>query len=184
MTDIKTALSSALKEWDTDKDSITKEDKKMDARSNMPQTFRTTNNITRMTFEYVRDNPGLTAKQVGEHIASLGLKAHSAIAMMSASVGCGMMRRDEHARYYTTVNEYRPIKKPKPKGTPNIGSKAPKPITSKGIKALLGTPTRVVQESQAKIEVPLTNDYILSRLDVRQALSLYRELISIFTGKL
>ena len=184
MTDIKTALSSALKEWDTDKDSITKEDKKMDARSNMPQTFRTTNNITRMTFEYVRDNPGLTAKQVGEHIASLGLKAHSAIAMMSASVGCGMMRRDEHSRYYTTVNEYSPIKKPKPKGTPNIGSKAPKPITSKGIKALLGTPTRGVQESQAKIEVPLTNDYILSRLDVRQALSLYRELISIFTGKL
>lgn len=182
MTDIKTALSSALKEWDTDKDSITKEDKKMDARSNMPQTFRTTNNITRMTFEYVRDNPGLTAKQVGEHVASLGLKAHSAIAMMSASVKCGLMRRDEHSRYYTTVNKYSPIKKPKPKGTPNVGSKAPKPITSKGIKALLAEPKQELPTR--RVEPELTNDYILSKLDVRQALSLYRELISIFTGKL
>jgi len=42
---------------------------------------------------------------------------------------------------------------------------------------LLPEPTRTV-------EPELTNDYILSKLDVRQALSLYRELINIFTGKM
>ena len=183
MPDIKTALSSALKEWDKPNTTNNTKEKQMDARSNMPQTFKTTNNITRMTFEYVRDNPGLTAKQVGEHIASLGLKAHSAIAMMSASVKCGLMRRDEHARYYTTVNEYRPIKKPKPKGTPSVSIKKPKPPTpQQGIKALLAEPKQELPTR--KVEPELTNDYILSKLDVRQALSLYRELISIFTGKM
>jgi hypothetical protein len=174
MPDIKTALSKALQEWDTDEDSTTKEDKKMDARSNMPQTFKITNNIARMTFDYVRDNPGLKSKEVGRHFGSLGFKPHSAIAMMSASVKCGLMRKDEQSRYYTIVDEYRPMKKPKPKDTPNVGSKAPKPITSKGIEALIAKPNK---------EPELTNDYILSKLDVRQALSLYRELIDIFTGK-
>ena len=179
MTDIKTALSSALKEWDKPNTTNNTEDKKMDARSNMPQTFKTTNNITRMTFDYVRDNPGLTAKQVGEHIASLGLKAHSAIAMMSASVKCGLMRRDEHSRYYTTVNEYSPLKKlKKDKPQKTIAKKAKPEMPQQGIKALLPEP-----KFAPTPEPKLTNDYILSKLDVRQALSLYRELIDIFTGK-
>jgi hypothetical protein len=179
MTDIKTALSSALKEWDTDKDSITKEEKQMDPRSNMPQTFKITNNIARMTFEYVRDNPGLKAKEVGRHFGSLGLKPHSAVAMMSASIKCGVMRRDEDSRYYTTIPEYRPLKKPKPKDTPSVSTKKPKPPTpQQGIKALL------TDKPAPTPEPKLTNDYILSKLDVRQALSLYRELINIFTGKM
>lgn len=184
MADIKTALKEALKEWDTD--STTKEEKQMDtkpdARSNMPQTFKITNNIARMTFEYVRDNPGLKAKQVGQHFASLGFKPHSAIAMMSASVANGIMRRDENSRYYTIANEYRPLKKIKPKDTPSVSVKKPKAFApQQGIKALLAEPK---QETHPRIVEPeLTNDYILSKLDVRQALSLYRELIDIFTGK-
>jgi hypothetical protein len=179
MADIKTALSSALKEWDKPNTTNNTEDKKMDARSNMPQTFKTTNNITRMTFDYVRDNPGLTAKQVGQHIASLGLKAHSAIAMMSASVGCGMMRRDEQSRYYTIVDEYRPMKKvKKDKPQKTVAKKSKPEMPQQGIKALLPEP-----KFAPTPEPKLTNDYILSKLDVRQALSLYRELIDIFTGK-
>jgi len=178
MPDIKTALSSALKEWDKPNTTNNTEEKQMDSRSNMPQTFKITNNIARMTFEYVRDNPGLKSKQVGQHFASLGFKPHSAIAMMSASVSNGIMRRDENSRYYTTANEYRPLKKIKPKDTPSVSIKKPKaPVTQQGIKALLPEPTRTV-------EPELTNDYILSKLDVRQALSLYRDLINIFTGKL
>ena len=180
MPDIKTALSSALKEWDKPNTTNNTEEKQMDARSNMPQTFKITNNIARMTFEYVRDNPGLKSKQVGQHFASLGFKPHSAIAMMSASVANGIMRRDENSRYYTTANEYKPLKKIKPKDTPSVSTK--KPIApQQGIKALLAEPK---QETSPRIVEPkLTNEYILSKLDVRQALSLYRELIDIFTGK-
>jgi hypothetical protein len=184
MADIKTALKEALKEWDTD--STTKEEKQMDtkpdARSNMPQTFKITNNIARTTFNYVRDNPGLTAKQVGEHMRSLGLKPHSAVAMMSASVANGLMRRDENSKYYATADEYRPLKKLKLKDAPSVSIKKPKPLApQQGIKALLAEPK---QETPLRIVEPkLTNDYILSKLDVRQALSLYRELIDIFTGK-
>lgn len=177
MTDIKTALSSALKEWDKPNTTNNTEEKQMDARSNMPQTFKITSNIARTTFNYVRDNPGLTARQVGEHMRSLGLKSHSAVAMMSASVANGIMRRDENSKYYATVPEYRPLKKivRNPKA---VHKQKPKPLTpQQGIKALLAEPIH-------KVEPELTNDYILSKLDVRQALSLYRELISIFTGKM
>ena len=178
MPDIKTALSSALKEWDKPNTINNTEEKQMDSRSNMPQTFKITNNIARRTFEYVRDNPGLKAKEVGRHFGSLGLKPHSAVAMMSASVANGIMRRDENSRYYTTIPEYRPLKKMKPQGTPSVSAKKPKLLVpQQGIKALLAEPTR-------RVEPELTNDYILSKLDVRQALSLYRELINIFTGKL
>lgn len=184
MPDIKTALSSALKEWDKPNTTNNTEEKQMDARRNMPQTFKITNNIARMTFEYVRDNPGLKSKQVGQHFASLGFKPHSAIAMMSASVSNGIMRRDENSRYYTTANEYRPLKKTKPKDTPSVSIKKPKALApQQGIKALLTEP----KPSAPPVPTPvpkLTNDYILSNLDVRQALSLYRELINIFTGKL
>jgi len=182
MPDIKTALSSALKEWDKPNTTNNTEEKQMDARSNMPQTFKITNNIARMTFDYVRDNPGLTAKQVGEHMRSLGFKPHSAVAMMSASVANGLMRRDENSKYYATANEYRPLKKIKPKDTPSVSIKKPKALApQQGIKALLAEPK---QETPPRIVEPeLTNDYILSKLDVRQALSLYRELIDIFTGK-
>ena len=177
MPDIKTALSSALKEWDKPNTINNTEEKQMDSRSNMPQTFKITNNIARMTFEYVRDNPGLKAKEVGRHFGSLGLKPHSAVAMMSASVANGIMRRDEDSRYYTTIPEYRPLKKivRTPRGTHKQKPKPPTP--QQGIKALLAEPTR-------RVEPELTNDYILSKLDVRQALSLYRELINIFTGKM
>ena len=175
MPDIKSALAKALDEWSREEETQFKqpEEKQMDPRSNMPQTFKTTNNITRMTFEYVRDNPGLTAKQVGEHVASLGLKAHSAIAMMSASVGCGMMRRDEHARYYTTVNEYRPIKKPKPKGTSNAG--------------IAALPVKRVEKKVERVErvIPIqqpTAVSILHTLNVVQAKKLYQELKVIFEG--
>jgi hypothetical protein len=175
MPDIKSALAKALDEWSREEETQFKqpEEKQMDARSNMPQTFKTTNNITRMTFNYVRDNPGLTAKQVGEHVASLGLKAHSAIAMMSASVGCGMMRRDEHSRYYTTMNEYRPIKKPKPKGT-----------SSAGIAAL---PVKRVEKKVERVErvIPIqqpTASTILGTLNVVEAKKLYQELRVIFEG--
>ena len=181
MPDIKTALSSALKEWDKPNTINNTEEKQMDARSNMPQTFKITSNIARTTFNYVRDNPGLTARQVGEHMRSLGLKSHSAVAMMSASVANGIMRRDENSKYYATIPEYRPLKKivRNPKA---VHKQKPKPLTpQQGIKALLAEPK---QEPTRMVEPELTNDYILSRLDVREALSLYRELISIFTGKM
>jgi hypothetical protein len=172
MPDIKSALSKALEEWSNEET----QEKQMDSRSNLPQTFKTTNNITRMTFDYVRDNPGVTAKQAGDYIKSKGLKPHSAIAMMSASVGCGIMRREGN-RYYTTVPEYMPLKKRKITTTTPV-----KKPENKGIKALLDKPTSMpLYTLPTKQE--LTNEYILSKIGVKQALSLYMELIDIFTGK-
>jgi hypothetical protein len=172
MPDIKSALSKALDEWSREEETQIKkpEEKQMDARSNMPQTFKTTTNITRLTFNFVRDNPGLTAKQVGQHIAFLGLKPHSAIAMMSASVANGIMRKDDQSRYYTTVPEYTPLKKPKPKNKPSAGIAA---LPVKGVEKV----ERV--ERVNPIQQP-TAVSILHTLNVVQAKRLYQELKVIF----
>jgi hypothetical protein len=177
MADIQTALKEALQEWDTGNNSTTTEEKKMDARSNMPQTFKTTNNITRMTFDYVRDNPGVTAKEAGEYIKSKGLKAHSAIAMMSASVGCGIMRREGN-KYYTTVPEYMPLKKRK-----IVSVKPTKRPESKGIKALLAIPKPEPTPMLPKREEPfvLTAKYVIENIKIGEAKLLHKELTRIFT---
>jgi len=178
MPDIKSALAKALDEWSREEETQFKqpEEKQMDARRNMPQTFKITNNIARMTFEYVRDNPGLKSKQVGQHFASLGFKPHSAIAMMSASVSNGIMRRDENSRYYTTTNEYKPLKKMKPKDKPSSGIAA---LPVKGGAKKVEKVERV--ERVMPIQQP-TASTILGTLNVVEAKKLYQELKVIFEG--
>ena len=178
MPDIKSALAKALDEWSREEETQFKqpEEKQMDARRNMPQTFKVTNNIARMTFEYVRDNPGLKSKQVGQHFASLGFKPHSAIAMMSASVSNGIMRRDENSRYYTTTNEYKPLKKMKHKDKPSSGIAA---LPVKGVAKKVEKVERV--ERVMPIQQP-TASTILGTLNVVEAKKLYQELKVIFEG--
>jgi len=174
MPDIKSALSKALDEWSREEETQFKtEEKKMDARSNMPQTFKTTTNITRLTFNFVRDNPGLTAKQVGEYIKSKGLKPHSAIAMMSASVKFGIMRKDDQSRYYATVPEYTPLKKPKPKNKANAGIAA---LPVQGVEKV----ERVERVERVNPIQQATAHSILHTLNVVQAKRLYEELKIIF----
>ena len=159
MPDLKTALTQALEEWEP---STTKE-KKMPTHN-----FKPTNNNTRLTFNYVRDNPGLTAKQVGEHMASIGQKAHSSIAMMSAAVKNGIMRKDANNRYYATVSEYIPLKKIVNKPKPITKPKAEQP---KVIAMLTPTPAPTQE---------LTATYVIEHIKVGEAKALHKLLIKIF----
>ena len=159
MPDLKTALTQALEEWEPS----TKEEKKMAIHN-----FKPTNNNTRITFNYVRDNPGLTAKQVGEHMASIGQKAHSSIAMMSAAVKNGIMRKDANNRYYATVPEYIPLKKIVNKSKPSTKPKAEKPKTVTMI-----TPTPAPTQE-------LTALYVIEHIKVGEAKALHKMLIKIF----
>ena len=160
MPDLKTALTQALEEWEP---STTKEEKKMAVHN-----FKPTNNNTRITFNYVRDNPGLTAKQVGEHMASIGQKAHSSIAMMSAAVKNGIMRKDANNRYYATVPEYIPLKKivSKPRSSTKPKEEKPKTVT-------MITPTPAPTQE-------LTALYVIEHIKVGEAKALHKMLIKIF----
>jgi hypothetical protein len=127
MPDIKTALEKALNEWEPT------------APMTTPTTtlakpyFTVTNNVTRVTFEYVRDNPGKTRKEVATALEVQGFKTNSVASLLGQMVKQGMMRESADLLYVTT-NDYAPLK------------------SSKKVKAMAAKP----QEQQRKV-VKLVN---------------------------
>jgi len=181
MPDIKTALSSALKEWDKPITNNT-EDKQMQTKDTKDYGFKVTTNVGRRTFELVKNNPGILPHQITAWAKKEGLNPDSAYAMAAKSVRDGYMIRDSKSGYHTIVPEYRSPKTKAKKAQETVVKKEP----SKGIKALLPIPKpepTPILERKAETKQEMTNEYILSKIGVKQALSLYMELIDIFTGK-
>jgi hypothetical protein len=188
MADIQTALREALQEWDTGKDSTTKEETTMQTQPKY-EGFKVTTNVGRRTFDLVKNNPGIMPHEITGWAKKEGLNPESAYAMAAKSVRDAYMVRDAKGGFHTIIPEY---KSPKTKTKKKMQTQSTKPTKkpeSKGIKALLGTPQQGdIQEALATLARPetkqeLTNEYILSKIGVKQALSLYMELIDIFTGK-
>jgi len=122
--------------------------------------FPITTNVGRRTFYYIKANPGVTGKQITAWAKTQGLNPDSAYTVASQAARSGYMRKDENRGFHTLVPDYI------------------------SIKAKLKTKKKPVQAPKVEpIKTPeLTTDYILSKLDVKQAYSLYKELMMIFTG--
>jgi len=183
MADIQTALKEALQEWDTEKDATTKEDTTMQTQ-NKYEGFKVTTNVGRRTFELVKNNPGIMPHEITGWAKKEGLNPDSAYAMAAKSVRDGYMVKDSKGGFHTIIPEYRSPKAKKKMQTQS--TKPTKKPESKGIKALLAKPEldiTPILERKTETKQELTNEYILSKIGVKQALSLYMELIDIFTGK-
>jgi hypothetical protein len=100
MTDIKTALSQALNEWETPKT----EDKRTGKH-----LFKPTNNVTRATFDLIRANPGITRKETCKLLSTRGYKVSSTASLISAFVRQGQVELTD-GKLFTTSNEYAPLK--------------------------------------------------------------------------
>lgn len=168
MPDIATALRNALNDWEP-----------ATAAPPPPPTapyFSVTNNVCRTTFNFVRDNPGMTRVEVARELAKQGYKYTSVSSLLGQMIKQGLMRESAHLLYVTT-NEYAPLK------------------SSKTLKALAAKP----QEKQRKIvtitrraapvaepTVPAEKEWhpsdVIDKLSVRQALALFKELRNILVG--
>ena len=100
MTDIKTALSQALNEWETPKT----EDK-----PTANHLFKPTTNVTRATFELVRANPGIARSAAYKILDKQGYKLSSTASLMTAFILQGQMEVVD-GKVFTTSNEYVPLK--------------------------------------------------------------------------
>ena len=120
MPDIKTALNTALENgrrqflsqtlsnWEQDeKKQITQQQEKPMGK----QLFRTTNNVTRETFNYIKNNPNKTTPEVCEALEKLGFKessVHSICAQLSKQ---GQVVKDRYTKRMVAIgNEYQPLK--------------------------------------------------------------------------
>jgi hypothetical protein len=131
MPDLKTALTTALdtnkkinlnnmlNAWEQD------EQKQINGEATMPtfnqptiplpdgkgrRVFGVTNNVTRVTFNFIRDNPGCVSADVTDELVPKGYKASSVTPIISQLIKCGTVSRDLDTRQLRALtSEYRPI---------------------------------------------------------------------------
>jgi len=151
-TALKAALSTTLREWDDDGEESpqtsstisTTINNSVSAPSQRPimlNQHKITNNVSRVTFNYVKDNPGSTRQEIIRELGHQGFGKGS-ISSLLAQMRRSKMIHDTNGLWYADVKEYEPIKNPnyKKKEKPKPEKKA-----TTGIGALL----------KAKLENPL-----------------------------
>ena len=191
MPDIKTALVTALtqnrvreipKDWD-EENSTTKE-------STMPKhLFKPTNNVTRETFNFVRDNPGNTGRQIRLEMESKGFKAASVGSLLGQLARNKMVELHKPSKTYRAlVSAYTPIKMSVLKASRALEIKEAKkaaqafkkqqPIA--GIATLNAVPAKPAAPAAAPAQKLLTAAQVLETLSIKEAHILYRELQTMF----
>jgi len=94
MTLLKEKLEAAIAEWEEPKGK---------------QLFRITNNVTRATFDMVKDNPGITRKEAVAKLAPMGYRETSTSTLISQMVRQRLVR-EEGGTLYANFSEYTPLK--------------------------------------------------------------------------
>lgn len=155
-TSLKEALDTAFaKKWAED-DAAHKQ-----MEDAAPRRFVVTNNISRKTFDEIRQRPG-TRTEIVNRLISLGYKQSSITSLITQMLRIKMVERREGDRLYALADTYRPL------GTYKKQKKAAKKLVKPQAKP-------VVEEKR-----PVSISSLLDTLSVLQARALYDELKQIF----
>jgi hypothetical protein len=173
MPDIKTALSTALTEWEQDDK---QQEKQMQKTPYVPH-FKVTNNVTRATFDFVKNNPHQSCKTICAALEKDGYKPSSIGSLLTQFVKNGLCVRDANGNYTAIAYEYTPIKirkqvKVKQVKVKQVIEKA-KATRGQGIAALGAQPI---------VKTAWDADTIINNIGLKQARALYDELKKIFGG--
>ena len=207
-TAFKTALSRTLQEWDSDGELVpeTTINNSVSAPSQgtpVKKTFGITNNISRVTFDYIRDNPGSTRKEIIQALEHQGFAGGSTSSLIAQMRRNNMIHETNNA-YYADIPEYRPIKSLKALKKMDAPIAPPKRKYEKravtGIGALLQAklesapmPSQAALDAAARAMEPAPKrmislvrvkspEDILKDMTVYQAHDLYRHLKEMFGG--
>ena len=117
-TALKTALSRTLQEWDDDGETFPHSPSVQPVSTSVPppsqgipvkKAFGITNNISRVTFNYIKNNPGSTRKEIIEALEHQGFSGGSTSSLV-AQMRRNKMIHETNNLYYADIPEYRPIK--------------------------------------------------------------------------
>ena len=208
-TALKTALSRTLQEWDDDGEIVSPPSPTINTTINnsastpsqgipMKKTFGITNNISRVTFDYIKNNPGSTRKEIIEALEHQGFAGGSTSSLI-AQMRRNQMVHETNNAYYADIAEYRPIKSLKALRKMEAPIAPPKRKYEKkavtGIGALLrdkleNTPVPIVSEHTAPKQRGFMTTLVRTRspedilkdMTVYQAHELYVHLKKMFGG--
>lgn len=185
MPDMKTAMSKVLNEWEKDAQETGQEPKKAHrVDANGKPVFSVTNNVTRVTFDYVKNNPGLVCKDICAQLMKQGFKENSVTSLLTQFAKQGAMRRDEHGRYYTKIAEYKTLKQSKYFKAEGLRKSkiVTSPRTSTGIAALKPEPSLPKEKVTGVISSAWDAETVINNIGLKQAHALYQELGKYFGG--
>jgi hypothetical protein len=183
MADIKTALQKVIGEWDKAKDMANHAEHvavQTAVEKKTGRFFEPTNNVTRATFETVRNNPGITRAEALQQLQAQGFKESSSSSLVTAFLQQGQFELVD-GKLFTTSNEYTPLKSGKTRR--EMVSKKP---AVKAVKPLNPVkPNIAAQQPQAtSVAQPksITPNMVLETLNVKDAYALYKALEAMFTN--
>jgi len=188
MPDIQTALSKVLEAWEKDDETTNQPEKQVEQAQTKPSLFKTTNNVTRNTFNAVKDNPGLVRKVILAKLETEGHKPASTTSILSQMIKQRLVREEENGKLYANFNEYRPLKAT---SKPKVKVKA-KPMTKafKEAIAIIKEAPQPQARGITKDQSAWTNtrrvmdiDEWLSEVPLMQARMVYLRLKEIFEGE-
>ena len=174
MPDIRTALLNA---WAQDEEQTIKE-----KTMAQPHRFKPTNNASRETFSFIKNNPNLTAKEIVAHMTKRGFKENSTTSLCTQMLRQGMVSRDTRGGLRVMQDEYAPLKSYKKREKEKV-QKTEKPKKEvAGLAAL--APQDKVDTSRSTIVLNRnwTAQGVVDKLSVMQARELYDLLKKIFGG--
>jgi hypothetical protein len=197
MPDLKTALQSALNEWNqpetTTVQTTTPSHHALAAVEQRPEGtryFSRTTDVSRSTFEYVRDNPHRVTREVVAALSAHGHNPSSVSSILSQMARTGLITRESDGTYWTHAREYTPVKlsalrrdrkatKPKAAKPKTVQPKVEAP-KAEAPKVEAPKPTVVLTRKEAApapaLRVVNSIDELIDQLTVRQAIDLFNKL--------
>jgi len=132
----------------------------------------TTNNASRLTFNFVRDNPGTTRKIAINYLRTQGVPESSSASLLGQFVRQGMFKQDGK-NLTVTQQEYTPLKS-------LYAKKSVTKVTAKKKEAPIMEFT--YQAAQPAVTHDTLVKAMLGRMSILQAREMYDELKQIFGG--
>jgi hypothetical protein len=178
MPDLQSALKNAIETWEP-----TPLGQQLKEKIMSKTPFEIKNNVTRVTFDYVKLHPGTTAAAACKDLAKHGFKGSSITALMAQFVRSGLAVRDNNHGYRVVVDEYIPMKASakytKKAVAKPVKAKAQPAPHSEGIAALQPEAT---SKRTNIIVLGKTPEEVIKHMNVFQAKELYEYLKKIFGG--
>jgi hypothetical protein len=193
MPDLKSELSKVLQEWDSQDTPSTpapitiptlSEATPM-APTQLPRTITT--NVTRATFNHVKNNPGIPRAELVSQLEAMGQLRTSAAAMVSQLLRNGNIEYIGNG-LFVTQEEYAPLQNDTPRPKRSVKAKVTAPETtpqSAGLPSILSVSVHDPVPAPAPAPTYATPDdwtvdAVIGSLNVRQAMAVYSELRNIF----
>lgn len=179
MPDLKSELSKVINSWEPPAPAPAPTPAPVAAK----QYFSVTNNVTRVTFEYVRDNPGKTRVEIAKALEAQGFNPKSVSSLLGQMMRQEMLR-ETNKLVYANFKDYTPIKSskvlrardanPVRKRITLVNTRTGEVFNPAPVAAPVPVPAKVEKEWEPKD--------VIDKLTVRQAIALFKELRNILVG--